>query len=175
MGNILVDDIDYNDYKRIIESSIEWKKLHLFLEYFSYFKNTKKIRELTEVICDFINIPWKWKSRLILIIDEMNNNAIEHWSMPWDINYVRFFIDFSWEHVYINIEVEDTWNWVTPKKAFYMKRLEKQKLDQDFSKYNSIRWRWLFLIIYKLVDELYFKDSHEKWWLIVWIKKLIKD
>ena len=174
MVNKLVDNINSSEYEEIINSSISGNKIRLFLDYFSDFKNTKKIREITESLCDRLDIPWRWKSRFILIMDEMNNNAIEHWSMPWEKNMIRVSIDLNKDDIYINIEVEDTWNGLTPKKAFYMKKMWQERLKRGFSKYNSIRWRWLFLIIYKLVDELYFKDSKKWWWLIVWIKKSIK-
>jgi hypothetical protein len=53
-----------------------------------------------------------------------------------------------------------------------MCNLAEKKKKRWFDNYKSIRWRWLFLIIDKMVDKLYFKDSKD-WWLIVWLKKEI--
>ena len=53
-----------------------------------------------------------------------------------------------------------------------MCNLAEKKKKRWFDNYHSIRWRGLFLIIDKMVDKLYFKDS-KNWWLIVWLKKEI--
>jgi hypothetical protein len=104
---------------------------------------------------------------LILIVDEMNNNAIEYWSIPEEYNCLRVKIKKNNDSIDINFEVEDTWHWVESKKSFMMKDIEKNKKTPDN---RSIRWRGLFIIIKQLVDNLYFNDSHT-WWLIVWINK----
>ena len=54
-----------------------------------------------------------------------------------------------------------------------MFNVEHEKITIWFDSHNSIRWRGLFLIIYKLVDNLYFKDS-TKGGLIVGIQKKVK-
>jgi hypothetical protein len=51
-------------------------------------------------------------------------------------------------------------------------KLRKNKQNKIIPN-NSIRWRWLFMIIDKLVDKLYFKDS-KNWWLIVGIEKKLR-
>lgn len=173
MENIIInDDLTKSTRYKIIKKSIKDSELEICFSYSSDFSNTKKIRDFIEDICDIIWIKWNWKSRIILIADEMNNNAIEHWSKEGDYNHMRFKCNIKGNLLDLNIEVEDTWNWISPKKAFHMKKIEKDKLSQWFNKYNSIRWRWLFLIIYKLVDELYYKDSKD-WGLVVWIRKKI--
>jgi hypothetical protein len=78
-----------------------------------------------------------------------------------------------WDSVELILEVEDSWKWKEAKTAAEMRKIKEQKLSKWFNDHKSIRWRWLFLIITKLVDELYFKDA-ESWWLIVWIKKKIE-
>jgi hypothetical protein len=110
--------------------------------------------------------------KITLIIDELNNNAIEYWSKNWDINKLRFKAKKNNNTIELNIEVEDSWKWIKSKKAINMEELRVKRLKAWYSNHNSIRWRWLFLIILKLVDDLYFKDS-ESWGLIVWIKKII--
>jgi hypothetical protein len=114
-----------------------------------------------------------WKLRLILIIDELNNNAIEYWSIEWEIN--RLVVTFSIKNNFINlfIEVEDTWNWKSHKTSKEMILFRNKKKLNWFFKNNWIRGRGLFMIIEKLVDKLYFKDS-KKGGLIVWINKRLE-
>jgi hypothetical protein len=69
-------------------------------------------------------------------------------------------------------QVEDRWNWNSHMTALQMEELRKKKENTIISN-KSIRWRGLFMIIDKLVDKLYFKDS-KNWWLIVWIEKELK-
>jgi hypothetical protein len=114
-----------------------------------------------------------WKTRFILIADELNNNAIEYWSRWEEFNELRLEIKATWiENYKIKLEVEDTGRWITNKTASEMCKLAEKKKERWFKNYDSIRWRWLFLIIDQMVDKLYFKDS-KKWWLIVWLKKEI--
>ena len=68
--------------------------------------------------------------------------------------------------------VVDTGRWEHAKQAKDMLELKKQNEDKDFSMHKSIRWRGLFLIIYHLVDELYFNDA-DTGWLIVWARKTL--
>jgi len=56
--------------------------LDLSILYNSDFKNAKKLREIVDIICIMYDIDAKWKTRLILICDELNNNAIEYGSKP---------------------------------------------------------------------------------------------
>jgi hypothetical protein len=83
---------------------------------------------------------------------------------------MRFKSQKKWNEIFLNIEVEDAWDWEKNKNALEMDELRKQRLEKWFEEHKSIRWRWLFMIITKLVDELYFKDS-ATWWLIVWVNK----
>jgi hypothetical protein len=86
---------------------------------------------------------------------------------------MRIYIKKTPENEFdINVEVEDAGNWKSPQKAKDMEKLRNNKLKEWFENHTFIRWRWLFMIITKLVDELYFKDSN-KWWLIVWVNKKI--
>ena len=142
-------------------------------KYKSDFWVTKYLRDLVGYIFDYYNFPKVWKTRFILIVDELNNNAIEYWSRMWEFNKLILTIKATWIKNYkIWIEVEDTWRWVANKTATEMCNLAEKKKKRWFDNYHSIRWRWLFLIIDKMVDKLYFKDS-KNWWLIVWLKKEI--
>lgn len=138
----------------------------------SNFSSAKILRDFVEVICLKLNISSNKVSRIILVVDELNNNSIEYGSKKWDLNKMRFIVlKKNWK-LEMNIEVEDSWNGKRPKKAMEMEWLKIEKLERWFDEHKSIRWRWLFLIIIKIVDELYFKDSEQNW-LIVWVKQEI--
>lgn len=171
MEEIFVDDTPQglinNDYISSIYNENDFEISFLFK---SDFKNAKYLRDYLLVILDVIWIDLTWKNRFILIVDELNNNAIEYWSKEWSINIMRFKSRKIGNDLHLNIEVEDAWNWEKTKDACEMEDLRKQRLEKWFAEHKSIRWRWLFMIITKLVDELYFEDS-TKWWLIVWVNK----
>jgi hypothetical protein len=76
-------------------------------------------------------------------------------------------------YYYFVIEVEDSWKWKYHKTSKEMEILWEIKIKEWFKNHSSIRWRWLFLIIKNIVEDLYFKDS-KTGWLIVGIKKKIK-
>jgi two-component sensor histidine kinase len=48
------------------------------------------------------------KFKIVLIVDELNNNAIEYGSKPEDHNIMRLDIKKDSNYYYINIEVEDS-------------------------------------------------------------------
>jgi len=158
---------------KYINKHLNKKDLDVYFEYKSLFKNTKNLRVAVEKIISNLWIEKKWIPRFILITDELNNNAIEHWSIDWDNNYMKIIIKHNKSEINIKIEVEDSWKSEKHKNAKEMYEMREHRLSIWFDKYKSIRWRGLFLIIDKLVDKLYFKDS-EKWWLIVWIDKKIE-
>lgn len=109
----------------------------------------------------------------MLIVDELNNNAIEHGSKHGDINYLNILIQYmSPTSVYVDISSEDAGTGKQTKTAADMEEMRKKSLTKDFSKHHSIRWRGLFLIIAHLVDALYFQDTPKRG-LIVGIQKQI--
>lgn len=172
---IVIDDFDLSSLdKKYIDSALassNWLKLELL--YRSIFINTWKIRNLVWYICDVLELDPRMKFKIILIVDELNNNAIEYWSKKDDISIMRFSVKHDNNCYYLNIEAEDSWKWNEHKKASEMIELWKRKIKEWFNNHSSIRWRGLFLIIKNIVDELYFKDS-KTGGLIVWINKKIK-
>ncbi len=146
------------------------KDFEINIDFVSDFKSAKLLRNFVSSLSEKISIDNIWKSRLILVADELNNNAIEYWSKSWEMNLFKITITHIDKGFNLNIEVHDTWNWPKAKKSFEMEEMRDNKKKEWFSNHNSIRGRGLFMIIEKLVDELYFKDS-ESWWLIVWINK----
>jgi len=167
-----------NDNCLLVNSVLSKKKIlnyiknnrnkEICLKYFSDFSNTKLIRLIVLLICKYYNIPAMIQSRIILIVDELNNNAIEYWSQKDDINKLVLNIIKYENTIKLNIEVTDSWKWAFAKKAFMMENLRDIKLKAWFDEYVSIRGRGLFMIITKIVDKLYFKDDIEAW-LIVWV------
>lgn len=65
----------------------------LSVEYESRYENTKILREVIDEFCSLFALPAKWRTRFVLIYDELNNNAIEHGSLRSDTNIC--FISFT--------------------------------------------------------------------------------
>lgn len=147
--------------------------IELDISYPSDFRNAKILREFMDDICKACGVSPKWRTRLVLIIDELNNNAIEYGSKKGDSNTLSLFIspkegkDFS-----LQAKVTDSGTWEYAKKAKDMEKLRREHENEDFTKHHSIRGRGLFLIISRLVDSLHFIDD-SKWGLTVQIEKTL--
>lgn len=168
LDDLSTDEINSDFINKYYKDGI----LDLSFLFVSDFKSAKKLRDIIIVLFEALWLDSIWKSRFTLIADELNNNSIEYWSKYWELNCMKVFLRKEDDKVFINLEVEDTWNWSCSKTSKEMEDLRYKRLEKWFDNHDSIRWRWLFLIITKLVDELYFKDS-DKGWLIVWINKVI--
>lgn len=171
---LIIDNFDLSllDKKYIASQIKDSKELKLELLFSSNFINTWIIRKIIWIVCDELNIDNRMKFKIILIVDELNNNAIEYWSKDKDLCILRLNIKSYNNYYELNLEVEDSGKWEDHKTAKDMIKLGNDKIKQWFMNHSSIRWRGLFLIIKNIVDELYFRDSN-KWWLIVGIKKKI--
>lgn len=147
----------------------------IMISYESDFRNAKILRELMDDVCTQLGVSSKWRTRIVLIIDELNNNAIEYGSCTWDINklQIRAHKDEG-GIIHLNVSVTDTWTWSHAKTAQEMEILRQEHQKKDFQKHRSVRGRWLFLIITRLVDSLTF-DNDEKWWLRVQIEKCLQE
>lgn len=170
MENIYIDKLDSSvDKKALLEPLLKKDSFEIEFVYGSDFSNTKMLRDFIEYISSNLWFDSITRSRLVLITDELNNNAIEYWSDPSGINKLRIiFKSINWE-TFLNLEVEDNGRWKAPKSALDMETLRAHRLKLWYFNHDSIRGRGLFLIIVKLVDRLYFRNSSD-WWLIVWIK-----
>lgn len=175
MKKIVIDDLNLlNQDTTFITGDLEnFKELDLELFYESSFLNTWTIRNFVSVLCDKLCMDSIMKFKMVLITDELNNNAIEYGSLEKDINIMRISIKKDELYYYYVIEVEDSWKWKYHKTSKEMEILWEIKIKEWFKNHSSIRWRGLFLIIKNIVDDLYFKDS-KSGWLIVGIKKKIK-
>ena len=71
----------------IIDGQIE-----LNLVYDSDFKSAKILRDIAQISAKLLGIDDKWCSRIILICDELNNNAVEYGSNFGEKNYMRFSV-----------------------------------------------------------------------------------
>lgn len=174
MKNIDISKLyKFRDNKDLIWKLIINWNISVSFAFLSDFSVSKVFRDVINNIWNIISLNTKTKARIVSIIDELANNAIEHWSRKWDINKLRINIKKKKKWLTLHIEVEDTWKWKDPRNALEMENLKIKTLSKWFEKHSSIRWRGLFMIIINIVDELYFRDSSD-WWLIVWIKKNLK-
>lgn len=155
-----------------IKKCINWNNFSAIFLFKSDFLYSKTLRDNVFNILNFFWLDKLWINRFILVVDELNNNSIEYWSLSWEYNKMILNISNS-DWLFINLEVIDTWNWKQAKTASQMEELRNDRLKKWFKDHEWIRWRWLFLIVTQLVDELYFRDD-ESWWLVVWIKKTFK-
>ena len=165
--NTLSESLNLEDF---ISNQMINNDLDIEFIYGADFKNAKILRDFVEIICTKAEFSHKDVSRFILIVDELNNNAIEYWTLEGFENKLRIKTTRQEGSVDIKIEVEDAWNWLKHKNALEMETLRAHQLRLWYTGHASIRWRGLFMITVKSVDRLYFKDTKE-WWLIVWIKK----
>lgn len=158
------------DKQEFISQHMDNMNIDIEFIYCSHFKNAKILRDFVEIIWYAIGLKEQNLSRFILVIDEMNNNAIEYGSDECGKNKMRVKITNNGDSLDFVIEVEDNGKGPKHKSALEMETLRAHQLKLWYAAHNSIRWRWLFMIIVNSVDRLYFKDSEEGG-LIVWIKK----
>jgi len=147
--------------------------IHLEISYNSDFRNAVFLRKIADFICKHYWVHPKWRTRIVLIVDELNNNAIEYGTLKWGSNLFEFQLvkNTCW-NIDIRISVTDAWNGLHAKNAGNMKELRDQHNSKDFSKHHSIRGRGLFLIISRLVDSLEFEDVDKKGLKVIVTKSL---
>jgi hypothetical protein len=79
MVKINIDEIDnLFDKNKFIKENFVNDSIEISFSYKSYFFNSKILRDFLDTILSYFNIPSEWKIRMVLIVDEMNNNAIEY-------------------------------------------------------------------------------------------------
>ncbi|MCD5380932.1 ATP-binding protein [Candidatus Gracilibacteria bacterium] len=167
------DIIESSGRKDIIRKNFNKKGLDICVEYPAIFRSSKVLRDFIVDMADFFHFKSTWKSRLTLIADELNNNSIEYGSKENDINKMIIRTLIKGDKVEVCLEVEDTGNGKDAKTALEMEGLRDKNKTKGFDNHKSIRGRGLFMIISRLVDELYFRDL-EKGGLVVGIKKEIE-
>lgn len=135
---------------------------------------SKIIRDFVGHIFDIHYIYHPWRGRLVLITDELVNNAIEHGSNPGDIDscIIESGINAVGEF-FINLEVHDTGRGVDAEDTKHLDTIRDSKLSETTDGvYMEKRGRGLFHITEKLVDRLTFSTS-PRGWLAVKIEKSI--
>jgi len=160
MNSILLEKFCNKSDINTCISEIWWDdEIKLNIRYISEFSSTKKIREFIDSICKKYHISPRWRTRLVLIVDELNNNAIEYWSRLGDTNTFEIYLKKANSRLDVEISVADNGNGSNPKTASEMETIKKSFADIDYKEHASIRGRWLFLIISHLVDSLQFHDN----------------
>lgn len=169
MKHVLLSDIPQEiDKKEYLKTYIYDGSFELEIFYESNFSNTPRLRLFMESLFDIYNLSIKDKNRLVLVTDELNNNAVEHGTGDCGENKMRICIHKKAEKLHIQIEVEDCGE----GNAQMMQDMKDKKDATWFEKHHGIRWRGLFLITEKIVDTLYFLDAPEGG-LIVGIEKTL--
>ena len=74
----LRDFSNENDAQKLIAELCQKDIIEIKISYLSDFRSAKILRELVDNICKQYGVNPKWRTRLVLIIDELNNNAIEY-------------------------------------------------------------------------------------------------
>lgn len=177
MHHVNISHLEYNQaIKALQDATSDFWHVAISIDFGADYAQSKIIRDFVSQIFDYhkIKTPWWW--RFTLITDELINNAIEHWSSEWDID---FCIIEAWRDkngsFYINLEVHDTGNGKDAKSAHEMSATqEKRNKNSTDGVYMEKRGRWLFHITEKLVDRLEFHES-PKWGLAVRIEKEIPE
>lgn len=117
----------------------------------------------------------KWKHRMQLMVDELVNNAIEHWSSKND--HVKLLITFYNNHD-VEIVVEDNWTGqikVGAQELSERIRINRQKMLDNPASNKTIRWRWLAMIILNWSDNFSYKNNSNGWLIASLYKKFSPD
>ncbi len=171
-------DISHLGYEKALkvltESVDDINNIKCQIDFDTDHAKSKIIRDFVGNIFDLHWIHHPWRGRFILITDELINNAIEHWSSPWDIDSCIIEAGTNDKNeFFITLEVHDTWCGLDSKNAKHMEEIRKDRLKRTDDKiYMKKRWRGLFHITEKLVDRLSFSLS-PKGGLAVKIEKSI--
>jgi anti-sigma regulatory factor (Ser/Thr protein kinase) len=156
MEEIYLSDIpESEDVTQFLKKLIQGGIFRTTFIYDSHFSNTPKLRALMESLFDIFDFDPKDKNRLVLVSDELNNNAVEHGSDENSQNKTKIVIEPRGKKIYVNIEVTDSGDGT----AEGMERMKREKDSIGFEKHHSIRGRGLFLITERIADKLYFKDA----------------
>ncbi len=161
MKQIHITDFDTNvQFREQLEALMDDRAVfHTAFEFDSCFWNAKVLRDIVDTVCTMMGLDSKWKTRIVLIVDELNNNAIEYGSAENDQNILEVYIAKIPTGFELKISVQDAGTGKNSKTAKEMSDLRDTKLKQWFAWHNSIRGRGLFMIISNLVDELNFYDN----------------
>lgn len=160
---MVVLNIAHQDYteamKYILTEIQDIHDIHCTIDFWADHSQSKIIRDFVGKIFDAHSIHALWRGRFILITDELINNAIEHGSAKDDLDscIIHAWRSEKWEFQ-ISLEVHDTGNGKDSWAIGDMSRVMDTHTRHKWV-YMGKRWRWLFHITEKLVDNLTFSES----------------
>lgn len=131
-----------NQREDLITSLCKSDSIEISISYHSDFRNAKILREFVDSLCKAYGVNPKWRTRLVLIIDELNNNAIEYGSKKDDENFLCLKL-LKQDDIKLSVEasVLDQGTGEHAKNSQAMEELRKKHENKDFSTHNSIRGR----------------------------------
>ncbi|MCH2188219.1 ATP-binding protein [Candidatus Gracilibacteria bacterium] len=174
MYHLHLDTLDsHTDYEALVNQYREGNMLQVCFDYVSDFRQAKILRDIFEAICKQYHFGDILTARMTLVIDELNNNAIEYGSRTGDTNTMSVVVEKRDKNIEVCIEVSDSGKGSQHKNASEMNELKQTILKEGFTHHHSIRGRGLFMIIQNIVDDLYFKDT-DAGGLIVGVKRSIE-
>ena len=87
MTEIRLNDFSLSpEQEKLLDSLFHGDSDTCIIHYISDFRSAKILREITDTLCKNFGIIPKWRTRIVLILDELHNNAIEYGSKVGDIN-----------------------------------------------------------------------------------------
>lgn len=129
------------------------------LTYLSHFPLSRHIRETLAYLLRRNEISERWQNRFALISDELVNNSIEHGSDRGEINSCYIKLSKDTEGVLtLTLEVTDTGHGPFSKTSEQMVEMLAERKKTWFTDTTRKRGRG-FMIMEKLVDKVYFRDS----------------
>jgi len=160
MKQLDLDTISLNSGgEDLLSTLLQDDEIHICISYISAFTSAKLLREFVDEVCKIYSISPKWRTRLVLIIDELNNNAIEYGSKQGENNLLELHLQKDVGKTVFIASVTDTGHGDHAKTSQQMEEIREANEKEDFSKHSSIRGRGLFLIISRLVDSLKFYNT----------------
>ena len=81
-----ISHLSYTDAIHILYIGLSNSNISYHIDFDADHSRSKIIRDFVGAIFDLHSIHHPWRGRFILITDELINNAIEHGSLPGDID-----------------------------------------------------------------------------------------
>ena len=101
------------------------------IHYISDFRSAKILREITDMLCKNFGMIPKWRTRIVLILDELHNNAIEYGSSTGDINTFLFRLERKTNNIFhLEASVIDSGFGPKAKKALQMEPALRKERDR---------------------------------------------
>lgn len=104
-----ISHLNYADAMHLLMIGLGTSNISYHIDFDADHSRSKIIRDFVGNIFDLHSIHHPWRGRFILITDELINNAIEHGSLPGDIDscIIEAGINDK-DEFFITLEVHDT-------------------------------------------------------------------